>query len=230
MKYLSFPSAYYFGLVFILFCLFGTANAESESKKPPLQWEEEKNTSTLPQIPQNTSIKVAKYNTWIKYQSEKSVEKGHLHQLGDSIIRFGQWDKQVEPWWLENPESEATIPVIEVLQIKTISFRNQGGPGKGAGVGGGIGFVLGLLMGVAFESLGDICYSPGGCVSQEEDTNIAAYLIGGGLLGGALLGLIGFALGSIKTVFNINGSHERYNRYKNKMNKYLSFKQVIPTK
>ena len=145
----------------------------------------------------STTIKRLPESKLWTYDNEKEYRKGAIFELQDSSILLSSSFVK-EDYYSGN----YTVSKILIEDIKLIQTRKPGGGGKGLVLGGGIGFSVGALL---------------GAMGGNDDPGLFSYTAGekaviGGVTLGAIGGVLGLIIGSVKIKIPINGSMDMYHR------------------
>lgn len=147
------------------------------------------------------------YKTRVLKESRSSRPiKGQLHDVKESSII-------IAPFSFYRNEDETKLQKILAQDIKSITIRDRGSPGRGIIAGGFLGLLLGL--GTA-ELVGEDCNSRSFCSLSRAVERIgygALGLITGGIVGGLLDG-------TPKLKIRINGNTKLYRSQIEKLKTY----------
>ncbi|MFX0555803.1 hypothetical protein ACOCEA_03350 [Maribacter sp. CXY002] len=134
--------------------------------------------------------KVKIYKVWVTLVNQKQVN-GTLYAANeDELVVLGE---------------DLTQMKFVPENIQAIKLRREGNVGKGAWIGALGGLAVGSIAGYASES-----------GSGWEDVGA----VGGGILGAPIGTLIGLAVSSGKTKYQINGNKDTYNSFLPKLQQY----------
>ena len=155
---------------------------------------------------QETIKKNKIYKTWVTLNSEPFKVKGFLYEVNDSsisVVDFGMMK--------EYSTDRFQVANLHINDIEKIKTRRNNSIGRGILIGAATGFVVGGLIGL-FD--GD---DPAGTL-MAWTAGEKAIMAGGTLsIGGAVIGGL---IGLLKVRIPIDGSMNKFNRNRNKLNKY----------
>lgn len=145
---------------------------------------------------QDTLLENQIYRTWISLNRNPYKVSGYLSQVSDlSILILSDIHGMLD---------------LQINDIESISIRKKNSQRRGLFTGVAMGIVIGAVIG----------YSQGDDdPNQFLDLTAENKALLGGAAGFFSGALIGGALGSIKIIFPINGSIEKYNNYKPELEK-----------
>ena len=143
----------------------------------------------------STKIKRLPVSELWTYDLEQEYWKVAIFELQDSSILFSNSFIKDDYYY-----GNYTVSKILIEDIKLIKTRKPGGGGKGLLLGAGIGFGIGAIAGALSED------------DEWFHTTAGQRAFMAGVPLGAIGGVLGLIIGSIKIKIPINGSMDMYHR------------------
>ena len=156
--------------------------------------------SFLSSAQQDTLPKSKTYKAWIKLVDGRGTN-GILYQINDSSLSISNLLE-----FTDHTRGFAEPINIDYTSIKVIKIRSGKSIGKGIAIGATTGLIFGGLAG----------YYVGKAYSEE----LTAPILGFGAFYGTVGGLIGGLVGSLRIIIPINGSMDKFNNNKGRLERY----------
>lgn len=157
-----------------------------------------------PVFGQLTTSNKSKNKAWIMENTASSnLIRVDIQELKDSTISVLLVDRAMSP----------TLKHYNINEVKKIKFKSKKRQLIGTFIGATVGAIVGASFGSVIKELAD---DPG-----LHSPNV---VFNSGLIVGAIGGLAGYGLGSIKVTIPINGQKSNYQRKRKKIEKYALLK------